>query len=360
VFNLPYLNQRRGRFYNDPSPVVLVFAERSLASGGMSAVAAVAPGITRIVVATPWPVGPVNVYLLDDDPLTLIDTPQRSDASLAELEAGLAELGRHVQDLERIVVTHQHIDHCGLARALVDRSHAELCALGPMADWLERYPASSEDEDAFATTMLRRHGLSSAAEHGAHRGGRRWGEPVEVTRRLQEDDLLTFAGRRLRVLHRPGHSPYDTVLHDEDAGLLFGGDHVLNWPSTPVMAPPVNGDARNGRPRAFRAYLSSLRATQALALDTILPGHGDPVEDHRATIAERLARYARVTERTAAVVGPEPRTAAAIAAELKGPLSDRVAFFVLCEVLGHLDELIDAGAVSEHVDREGVSRFAAA
>jgi glyoxylase-like metal-dependent hydrolase (beta-lactamase superfamily II) len=326
----------------------------------MSEVAAVAAGIWRIVIATPWPVGPVNVYLLDDDPLTLIDTGQRSDEALAELDAALAQLGRRVEDLERIVVTHQHIDHCGLARALVDRSGAELCALAPLASWLARYPASSEDEDEFATTILRRHGAGSGAERGSHRGGDHWGDAVEVARPLHEHDLLEFAGRRLRVLHRPGHSPYDTVLHDEDAGLLFGGDHVLQWPSTSIMAPPLEGDARNGRPRAFNHYLASLRATGALALDVILPGHGDPVEDHRATIAERLARYARITESTAAAVTPEPRTAAMVAAELKGPLSDRTAFFVLCEVLGHLDELIDAGAVSEHVDSDGVSRFAAA
>lgn len=321
---------------------------------------AVAPGVWRIVVATPWPVGPVNVYVLDDEPLTLIDTPQRSAASLAELEAGLAAIGRRVEDLERIVVTHQHIDHCGLARALVDRSGAELCALAPMAAWLARYPASSEDEDEFAASLLRRHGFSSAAEHGSHRGAGEWGEPATTTRVLQEGDVLDFATRRLRVLHRPGHSPYDTVLHDEDRGLLFGGDHVLNWPSTPVMAPPGNGDARNGRPRAFRDYLASLRATQALALGTILPGHGDPIVDHRATISERLARYERVGERTATAVGTEPRTAAAIAERLKGPLSDSTAFFVLCDVLGHLDELIDAGAVTEHVGLDGVSAFATA
>jgi glyoxylase-like metal-dependent hydrolase (beta-lactamase superfamily II) len=324
----------------------------------MSRAATVAPGIWRFVIGTPWPVGPVNVYLLDDDPLTLIDTGQRSPEALAELEAGLAEAGRRVEDLERIVVTHQHIDHCGLAAALVERSGAELCALEPLVAWLARYPASSQDEDAFATTLLRRHGVASAAERGAHRGGRRWGAPVEVARPLREDDVLEFAGRRLRVLHRPGHSPYDTVLHDEEAGLLFGGDHVLRWPSTSIMAPPLAGDARNGRPRAFAHYVTSLRATSALELDTIIPGHGELVEDHRATISDRLARYARISENTAAAVTPEPRTAATIAAELKGSLNDRTAFFVLCEVLGHLDELIDAGAVAEQVNGDGVSRFA--
>ena len=109
-----------------------------------------------IEIATPWPVGPVNVYLIDDDPLTLIDAGQRSDEALADLEAGLAEVGRRVEDLERIVITHQHIDHSGRARASVaERSGAELCALDSLAAWMERYPASLDDEDEFATSILR-------------------------------------------------------------------------------------------------------------------------------------------------------------------------------------------------------------
>jgi hypothetical protein len=81
------------------------------------------------------------------------------------------------------------------------------------------------------------------------------------------------------------------------------------------------------------------------------------VRDHRGTIAERLRRYARITEQTADAVTAEPRTAAEIAAALKGPVADPKAFFVLSDVLGHLDELIDAGAVAEAVDAGGVSRF---
>jgi glyoxylase-like metal-dependent hydrolase (beta-lactamase superfamily II) len=162
------------------------------------------------------------------------------------------------------------------------------------------------------------------------------------------------------VLHRPGHSPYDTVLHDEERGLLLGADHLLAWPSTPIMAPPVPGDARNGRPRAFNEYLRSLRATDALDVEAVLPGHGDLVGDPRATIAKRLERYARITSETSTVVRSDPRSAIEIATELKGPPPQNTTFFVLCEVLGHLDELIDAGVVVEHVEPDGLACFAAA
>jgi glyoxylase-like metal-dependent hydrolase (beta-lactamase superfamily II) len=234
-----------------------------------------------------------------------------------------------------------------------------LYALAPLADWLESYPGSAEVEDVFEHSILERHGARLEAVERAHRGSLTYGEAVSVTRRLADGDVLEFADRRLRVLHRPGHSPYDTVLHDEQRGLLLGADHVLAWPSTPIMAPPVDASARNGRPRAFHDYLGSLRATSALALEVILPGHGNVLEDPAATIAKRLERYARITAQTADTVDADPRSAAAIATELKGALPRQAAFFVLCEVLGHLDELIDAGAVAEYVDAGGVARFVA-
>jgi glyoxylase-like metal-dependent hydrolase (beta-lactamase superfamily II) len=271
------------------------------------------------------------------------------------LEAGLAAAGRRIEDLERIVLTHQHIDHSGAAASVVERSGAELCGLDSLGDWLERYPASLEDEDSYASVILRAHGVKApGAERGEHRGGQDFGDPAVLDRRLHDGDVVG----RFRVLFRPGHSPFDTILHDEETGMVFGGDHLLHWPSTPILTPVGVGEPRNGRPRAFAQYLDSLRATDALEVSTILPGHGEPLHDHRATIAGRFERYARITEQTAAVMTSEPRTAAEIAAELKGGLSHRTAFFVLCEVLGHLDQLIDEGVVVEQLNGDGVSRFA--
>jgi glyoxylase-like metal-dependent hydrolase (beta-lactamase superfamily II) len=327
----------------------------------MAGACATGSGVHAISIDTPWAVGSVNVYLIDDDPLTLIDSGQRSPEALAQLEAGLRGAGRQVEDLERIVLTHQHIDHTGLAAGLIHRSSAELCALGLVAEWMAAFPASMDAEDDFAEDLLRRHGVGPrAAVIGAHRGGQGFGDAAVVSHVLGDGDVLTFADRQLRVLHRPGHSPFDTVFHDEARGILFGGDHVLRWPSTPIMSPPLGDGDRNGRPRAFAAYQASLRATAELEVETLLPGHGDPLYRHSETIVSRLRRYERITEETAGAIAGEPRTAAEIAAELKGAMSDTTAFFVLCEVLGHVDELIDAGRVSEHVDGHGASRFSTA
>jgi len=114
-----------------------------------------------------------------------------------------------IQDIGWIILSHQHIDRWGLARTVVGRSGAEVCALAGLEVWLRRYPASLAAEDAFAAELLRRHGRSGAVGGSAVMGGAHHGAPVVVDRALNDGDLLEFADRQLHVLHRPGHSPSD-------------------------------------------------------------------------------------------------------------------------------------------------------
>ena len=116
-------------------------------------------GVHALPIPTPFAVGRVNCYLVDDDPLTLVDTGPNSGTSLTALEAALGEHGRRIEDLERIVITHQHMDHFGLVSILVDRSGAEVCALDRLASWLERFGESTEEDDAFAEAIMLRHGI---------------------------------------------------------------------------------------------------------------------------------------------------------------------------------------------------------
>src|SRR5204863_3147147 len=90
-------------------------------------------GIRCLPIPTPFAVGRVNCYLIEDQPLTLVDTGPNSGKALDELTARLAERGHSLADLELIVVTHQHIDHLGLVEILVEHSGAEVAALGAAA-----------------------------------------------------------------------------------------------------------------------------------------------------------------------------------------------------------------------------------
>jgi glyoxylase-like metal-dependent hydrolase (beta-lactamase superfamily II) len=317
--------------------------------------------IHRIGVPTPFAVGRVNCYLIDDDPLTLVDTGPNSGTSLTELEAGLAGHGRRIEDLERIVLTHQHIDHIGLAQILADRSGAEVCALDALAPWLARYGQVMDEDDAFSEAVMLRNGIPrdiAIALRAVTAQFRAWGSSVTVTRPLAPGDVLEFANRRWTVHHRPGHSPSDTVFHDEGSGELLGGDHLIKHiSSNPLISRPLDGGVPEDRPQALQIYMNSLRATREMDLRVVYAGHGDPVEDHRALIDERLALHERRARKIAGFLDDGPLTAFAIAQRMWGNVAVTQAYLTLSEVLGHVDLLLERGEVTERVDDDGVARF---
>lgn len=318
-------------------------------------------GIHCLPIPTPFAVGRVNCYLVEDDPLTLVDAGPNSATSLTVLEAALAEHGRRVEDLERIVVTHQHIDHIGLVDILAQRSGAEVCALEALGPWLASYKREMEEGDRFSSEIMLRNGIPQDVVYALRTVSasfRAWGAPATVTRTLGEGDLLEFANRCWRVHHRPGHSPSDTVFHDEESGQLLGGDHLLaHISSNPLISLPLDG-ASHERPRALMIYLDSLRRTREMDLKVVLGGHGDPVEEHRELIDKRFAMHERRANRLYDLIAERSRNAYELAQEMWGNVAVTQAYLTLSEVLGHVDLLLDEGRVAE-CERDGVAYFEA-
>jgi glyoxylase-like metal-dependent hydrolase (beta-lactamase superfamily II) len=297
-------------------------------------------------------VGRVNTYLIEDDPLTLVDTGPNSGKALDALEQALAGHGHRIEDLGLIVLTHQHIDHIGLAEILARRSGAEVAALDGLAPWLAEYATSMDGDDAFAEELMGRHGVPTDVRYAlravssAFRG---WGARATVTMPLRDGGELALRDRTLSVHHRPGHSPSDTVLHDRAGRILLGGDHLIaHISSNPLITRPLDGST-DTRPQALLSYMDSLRATQAMDdVDVVLAGHGEPVTDASALVEDRFRmhdRRAAKIRRLLASAGP--LSAHAIAQDLFGKVAMTQAYLTLSEVLGHLDLLVARGEAAE-------------
>lgn len=320
-----------------------------------------AAGVHRIAVPTPFLVGRVNTYLVEDEPLTLVDSGPNSATSMAELEKGLAGRGHAVGDLGRIVITHQHIDHIGLVQLLVDRSGAEVCALDRLAPWLASYAEHMDADDAFAEAVMERHGIPHELRLGLRavvQQYRAWGGGAQVDTPLADGGSLAFRDRTWSVHHRPGHSPSDTVFADAERRMLLGGDHLIGHiSSNPLVSRPLEGGDPDDRPRALLDYMNSMRATAAMELDVVLAGHGEPVTDHRALVEGRLQMHERRAEKIATLLADGPATAFEVAQSMWGNIAVTQAYLTLSEVLGHVDLLLDRGEVVEERDAEGVTRF---
>ena len=324
-------------------------------------------GVHRIAVPTPFLVGRVNCYLIEDQPLTLIDTGPNSGKSLDVLAQGLAEHGHRIEDLELIVITHQHMDHLGLLEIVTRRSGAEVAALGLLAPYIASFRRSAAADDEFAQGVMHRHGVPAELVTALGLVGeayRAFGSSGHVTRGLRDGDTLELRDRTLRAFHRPGHSPSDTIFLDEQRRMLIAGDHLLaNISSNPIVSKPLPRSGDTGaaldaaeRPPALLNYIESMRATREMEAELVLTGHGEPITDHVALIDQRMRMHQRRAEKMLRMLAGRPLSAYDLALQMWGNVAVTQAFLTISEVLGHMDMLIGDGLVAELDDGE-LSRF---
>jgi glyoxylase-like metal-dependent hydrolase (beta-lactamase superfamily II) len=324
---------------------------------------AASAGIHGLTVPTPFSIGSVNAYLIEGTPLTLVDCGPDSATCLAGIERQLAARGHRVEDLELLVITHQHTDHFGLTALLAERSGAQVACLDLLVEYVENYEEQSTANDAYTRMLMLRHGVNPEIVDALSsvRGViRSMAGPVPITRVLAEGELLAAGERELRVLHRPGHSPSDTVFHDEAAKILVAGDHLLSKISSNALLTRPLGNPPDDvpRPTPLLEYRRSLQATAEMDLELVLGGHGHPIVDHRKLIARRLDRQLKRADDIHALLLGAPLSAHELAREMWGKIAYTQPHLTLSEVLGHLDLVIADGRVAEDATGD-VIRFEA-
>lgn len=316
--------------------------------------------IAQLELPVPW-LGSVNVWLLEGEPLTLVDTGPANARAAAALDTALAEHGYAVDDIELVLVTHHHLDHSGLAGAIRSRSGARVAAHRTAAEWGRDYHRRVAAERRFTEQLLAEHGVT--AERIAATGPffdyiASDSADYDTDLVLADGDTIRAGGRTLRVVHRPGHSTSDTLFVDEDSDEAFVGDHLLAEITTGAEIMPTELPGTERR-RSLLEYLGNLRKTEAMRLSTCYPGHGPTIGDHRALIRARLEFHADRLERIERIVADGSTTAFEVARHLWSPeIAETQAVLVVWEVLGHLDILVNRGTVRERVDADGCHRFA--
>jgi glyoxylase-like metal-dependent hydrolase (beta-lactamase superfamily II) len=143
--------------------------------------------------------------------------------------------------------------------------------------------------------------------------------------------------------------------------MLIAADHLIaHISSNPLIARPAGASLDpEDRPQSLVTYLESLAKTREMELGLVLPGHGQPITDHRPLIDQRFKLHARRAEKLHGLIAERPRTAYELAQALWGNIAVTQAYLTLSEVLGHTDILMNEGRVRE-VTEDGVARFEAA
>ena len=314
-------------------------------------------GVRRLALPIPFVQagGPVNAYLIDnaDGSLTLFDAGLVTDEAVAALERGFVEAGRRVEEVSRILISHGHVDHYGLARRVQARSKAK--AYLHRADWGKVLVGRSHPrmDDYLARLGVPQDLISRIA--GAHQTTEAYGERLDALEPLEDGQRFDFARFSGRILHFPGHTPGLVCLHISEHKVLLTDDHLLARVSpNPLLEVGEKGEA--DKFRALVAFLESARRLQAMDLDWLAPGHGPPFQGHQAKIESLFAFYQRRQDKIARVLEKEPKSAYALVGDVFGEASILQLYLMLSEVVGNLEVLEDAGRVS-HDPSESPYRF---
>jgi glyoxylase-like metal-dependent hydrolase (beta-lactamase superfamily II) len=320
--------------------------------------------IRRIEVPIPTPARWVNCYYIEDSTPTLIDTGVNSDEGLDVIGAALANSGRGFSDLRRIIITHGHMDHAGLAGRLADLTRAELfihpwevnTATGPGPELGQRVKVFDE--------FLLEAGVPQTARAELEELIRlRYQTNFSALPRyalLNDGDTFPFDDFSLEVIHTSGHSPGSVCLFDRENGILISGDTILEEvtcnPSTndPQVEPMSTG-------RILAASRSSLRLIESLPIQQVLPSHGLPFSNHRKRIRRILDHHERrrgeilrvLDEQAQSQSKTDGMTQYMVVQKLFPPMTGIECYHRCCAVRVHLEELAEEGLVERSSETGG-------
>lgn len=305
------------------------------------------PSVYHIPLPTPFPVGDVNVYLAEGEALTLIDCGVRDVPGRMALERALGTLGYRLADIRRLVITHHHTDHLGLAGEIVAESGCEVLAHPLAVGWIERPHEARAAFRAFSGGLMRAAGVPEDEIALSDQVGRylaSLASPAVVAATLDEGDALELGGCMWRVYHTPGHAGDLICFYQPESRVLLASDHILrDVSSNPLLEAPETPGGE--RPRRLLDYMRELERIAALDIEIAYTGHGEPVEDVRALVAERLALHGKRAARLYDLLRAGPRTVHELGRLMFPHAGKTELFLVISEVIGHLDILTQQGRV---------------
>ena len=327
----------------------------------------VAPGVRWIRMALPFALDHINLWLLADEidgrrGWTVVDCCITRDEAKAQWEQVFATQLQGLPIL-RVIVTHMHPDHIGLAHWLCRRWNAPL--------WISAtdYNAArigSQSTTGFggdsAAAFFAAHGLTDPEAIEKIRGRSSYypGMVPEVPasfRRMMDGDTVAIGGRAWRCISGYGHAPEHIALSCGELGVLISGDMILPRISTNVSVYDVEPESN-----PLQAFLDSIDKFAALPADTlVLPSHGKPFRGLHVRIRQlhdhHRDRLAEVMEACTAA----PQSAADVLPVLfKRKLDLHQTTFAMGESIAHLHMLWHDGRLARTRANDGIWRFAPA
>lgn len=330
----------------------------------------IAPGVLWIRMGLPFALNHINLWLLEDvvetehgprHGWTVVDCGINSDATRDAWEVLFGDQDHHLRGLPivRVIVTHCHPDHVGLADWLCSRWNAPLWMTAGEYAFARMMAASLAGADGSAMfPHFRKHGLTDPAMQEQIQERKSYYTRLVPTvpaayHRLQEGQAIRIRQREWNIISGYGHSPEHAALHCPELNLLISGDMLLPRISTNVSVFAIEPEAN-----PVQQYLDSLEKYLPLPADVlILPSHGKPFRGLHTRITQLQQHHAeRLAEVVAACATPQS-ACDIVPLMFRRPLDAHQLTFALGEALAHLHKLWFDGVLKRELGADGVMRF---
>jgi glyoxylase-like metal-dependent hydrolase (beta-lactamase superfamily II) len=293
--------------------------------------------IYRMELPVPFATETVNVYLIKAEKLILIDTGTKTEETLQSLNQQLGELGYRLSDIDTVIITHHHADHCGLLDYF--REDVEVVGHPWNTPWITQNPEFIQGYQHFFEEIASQFGIPEATFkkgpsithtliYSCHR---------PLTHEVQEGDFIHVLPE-FQVIETPGHASTHIALYRERDGLLIGGDLLLDRiSSNPLLEPPYHEQKERAKP--LLQYNESLRRIAGMPISRIITGHGKDVTNIPDLVEERLKKQEVRALKVLEMLKEKPMTAYEVCVKLFPAIYDKQLALTISETVGQLDFL---------------------
>ena len=313
-------------------------------------------GPIRIEVPTVFEMGTVNSYLFKLPVPTLIDCGERSDGSWDALLNGLSDEGLTITDIDRVIITHAHVDHMGMAAKVVEVSGAKVWVSDMVRPWA--VDLDKVQSDRWNTIMRLLTEITGKEDSPMHQGFARFFKnytsywdpiPAESIEVFRVGDSLSLGDGQWEVKYAPGHCINQTCFYNNESKELLAADMLLKIAATPV----IDADLKDPQQRAegLSVMMDTMKEFMALELSTVYPGHYKPITNGNELLKKQLHRIDQRIEQTYKLISEGPKNFFEI---LQHMYKGRVSGPAIPMMIGYLDVLLTNEMITSSQSPEGL------